>query len=58
MVVVGRLSRIETYKLNGKRTLIRELLKAGALKRKMAAICRVDRNMLARFIARVQLEDK
>ncbi len=53
----GRLSRIETYKLNGKQTLIRELLKAGVSKRKTAAICRVDRNTLARFIAREQLED-
>lgn len=52
----GRKSRIETYKLNGKQTLIRELLKAGVSKSKTARICRVNRNTLARFIIREELE--
>ncbi len=52
----GRKSRIETYKLYGKETLVSELLKAGVSKRRTAQICRVDRNTLARFLNRQQSE--
>ena len=38
------------YKLTGKETLIIELIKSGISKRKIAKICKVDRNTLARFI--------
>ena len=46
----GRKSSPDKYKLSGKETLIRELLKEGISKRKIAKICKVDRNTLARFI--------
>ncbi len=52
----GRLSRIETYKLYGKKILVKELLKAGVSKRKTAEICHVDRNTLARFLKRQEDE--
>lgn len=46
----GRKSDPTKYKLSGKEVLIRELLKEGVSKRKIAKICKVDRNTLARFI--------
>ena len=46
----GRRSSPDKYKLSGKEPLIRELLKEGISKRKIAKICKVDRNTLARFI--------
>ena len=46
----GRKSSHEKYKLYGKATLIRELLKVGISKRKIAKICKVDRNTLDRYI--------
>ena len=53
-VVLGRpkerRSSPEKHKLHGKEVLIMELLKAGVSKRKIAKICKVDRNTLARFI--------
>lgn len=48
----GKKSRIETYKLYGKQTLVNELIKAGVSKRQIAKICKVDRNTLARFLDR------
>ncbi len=52
----GRRSSPDKYKLSGKETLISELLKEGVSKRKIAKICKVDRNTLARFIK--LMEDK
>lgn len=46
----GRRSSPDKYKLSGKKTLIQELLKQGISKRKIAGICKVDRNTLARFL--------
>ena len=46
----GRKSAPERYKLHGKETLIRELLKANVSKRKIAKLCKVDRNTLDRYI--------
>lgn len=46
----GRKSSIEKYKLHGKEILIRELMNAGISKRKIAKLCKVDRNTLDRFI--------
>ena len=46
----GRKSSPEKYKLHGKVNLINELLKANVSKRKIAKICKVDRNTLDRFI--------
>ena len=46
----GRKSSPDKYKLSGKEILISELLKNGASRRKIAKICKVDRNTLARFI--------
>lgn len=46
----GRKNSPDKYKLSGKETLISELLKAGVSKRKIAKICKVDRNTLDRFI--------
>lgn len=45
----GRKSR--RYKLSGKEVLIKELIKNGTSQRKIAQICKVDRNTLSRFIA-------
>ena len=50
----GRKSSPEKYKLSGKETLISELLKEDVSKRKIAKICKVDRNTLARFIKRME----
>ena len=52
----GRRSSPEKYKLHGKEVLIMELLKAGVSKRKIAKICKVDRNTLARFITKEKLD--
>lgn len=46
----GRKSSPDKYKLYGKENLISELLKTGLSKRKIAKICKVDRNTLDRFI--------
>lgn len=46
----GRRSSPDKYKLSGKEILIKELLKQGVSKRKIAQICKVDRNTLDRFI--------
>lgn len=46
----GRKSAPEKYKLHNKATLIQELLKVNTSKRKIAKICKVDRNTLDRFI--------
>ena len=40
----------DKYKLFPKRTLIIELLRAGVSQRKIAKICKVDRNTLGRYI--------
>ena len=56
-VILGRpkgiKSRPEKYKLFGKQKLITELLLADVSKRKIAVICKVDRNTLARFLKNV-----
>ena len=46
----GRKTHPEKYKLFTKHNLIRELLAAHVSKRKIADICKVDRNTLARYI--------
>lgn len=46
----GRKTSHEARKLYGKERLIRELLKNKTSKRKIAKICRVDRNTLDRYI--------
>ena len=46
----GRKNAPDKYKLSGKETLIKELLSIEVSKRKIAKICKVDRNTLARFI--------
>lgn len=46
----GRRSAPEKYKLSSKKVLIDELLKQKISKRKIADICKVDRNTLARFL--------
>ena len=46
----GRKSSPDKYKLSGKEILIQELLKNGTSLRKIAKICKVDRNTLYRFI--------
>lgn len=46
----GRKSAPEKYKLHDKATLIQELLKAKVSKRKIAKLCKVDRNTLGRYI--------
>ena len=46
----GRRSSPNKYKLSGKEVLISELLKNGTSQRKIAKLCKVDRNTLARFI--------
>ncbi len=47
----GRKSDPSRYKLSGKETLFSELSKNGTSIRKIAMICKVDRNTLCRFIA-------
>ena len=51
----GRKSSANKYKLSGKETLIRELLKNEVSLRKIAKICKADRATLSRFIARMGL---
>ena len=46
----GKKSSPEKLKLYGKELLISELLKTGVSQRKIAKICKVDRNTLARFM--------
>ena len=46
----GRRSAPDKYKLSGREVLISELLKNGTSLRKIAKVCKVDRNTLARFI--------
>ncbi len=46
----GRKNAPDKYKLSGKETLIQELRKTGVSKRRIAKICKVDRNTLDRFI--------
>lgn len=48
----GRKSDPDKYKLSSKATLITELLRNGTSKRRIAKICKVDRNTLHRFIKR------
>lgn len=61
-VVLGRPKGSKTApekrKLYGKDTLIRELLKANVSKRKIAKICKVDRNTLDRYIKQAMTEEK
>ena len=47
---IGRKTDESKYKLCPKKNLILELLKAGVSRRKIAQICKVDRNTLCRFI--------
>ena len=54
----GRKSSPEKYKLYGKETLIKELLKANVSKRKIAKLCKVDRNTLDRYIKFFLTEEK
>ena len=53
----GKKSSPDKYKLSGKEVLIKELLKNGTSKRKIAKICKCDRNTLDRFIALKGLVD-
>ena len=53
----GRKSSPNKYKLSGRELLISELLKNGTSRRKIAKICKVDRNTLARFIKLNNLAD-
>ena len=46
----GRKNAPNKYKLFGKETLIVELLREGVSKRKIAKLCKVDRNTLARYL--------
>lgn len=46
----GRRSAPDKYKLSGKEVLIKELLREGISKRKIATLCKVDRNTLARYL--------
>jgi DNA invertase Pin-like site-specific DNA recombinase len=46
----GRKNAPDKYKLSGKDALIRELLKANVSQRKIAKICKVDRNTLTRYL--------
>ncbi len=59
-VVLGRpkgsKTALEKRKLYGKDTLIRELLNAKVSKRKIAKICKVDRNTLDRYIKQTMTE--
>lgn len=48
----GKKNAPDKYKLSGKETLIQELIKEGVSKRKIAQICKVNRNTLARYLVR------
>ena len=52
----GRKSDPDKYKLSGKKILITELLSAGVSQRKIAKICKVDRNTLSRFLKNILIE--
>lgn len=52
----GRKSDPDKYKLSGKKILITELMDAGVSQRKIAKICKVDRNTLARFLKNAVFE--
>jgi DNA invertase Pin-like site-specific DNA recombinase len=52
----GRKSDPDKYKLYRKKILISELLDAGISQRKIAKICKVDRNTLSRFLKNVLIE--
>ena len=49
----GRRSAPNKYRLYAKRNLISEMLKANISKRRIAEVCKVDRNTLYRFIVNV-----
>ena len=49
----GKKNSPNKYKLSGKEKLIRKLLQAGVSKRRIARICKVERNTLYRFIDRI-----
>ena len=51
----GRKTSPEKYKLYKKERLIRELLAVNVSQRKIAAICKVNRNTLARYIKKMEL---
>ncbi len=51
----GRKTSPEKYKLYKKERLIRELLEVNVSQRKIAAICKVNRNTLSRFIKKMEL---
>ena len=53
----GRKNDPTKYKLSGKEILIRELLVAKISQRKIAKICKVDRNTLAKFIKTQMVEN-
>lgn len=54
----GKKSSPDKYKLSGKEILIKELIKNGTSLRKIAQICKVDRNTLSRFIALKKLAEE
>ena len=49
----GKKNSPNKYKLSGKEKLIGKLLQAGVSKRRIARICKVERNTLYRFINRI-----
>ena len=49
----GKKNSPNKYKLSGKEKLISKLLQAGVSKRRIAIICKVERNTLYRFINRI-----
>ena len=49
----GKKNSPNQYKWSGKEKLIRKLLQAGVSKRRIARICKVERNTLYRFINRI-----
>lgn len=53
----GRKNSPEKYKLSGKETLIRELMREGVSSRRIAKICKVNRSTLGRFIIAKGLSD-
>ena len=53
----GRKSSPDKYKLSGKEVLISQLIELGTSQRKIAKICKVDRNTLARFIRLKELAE-
>ena len=54
----GRKNAPDKYKLSGKEVLIQELLRVGMSQRKIAKICKVNRNTLARFLKMKNATDK